>query len=89
MEGFKEFEQLKAADSQTIDDHTVVTKPKQFTLAETHDRGRVWDVNNPRAQLIHRRIAKMIAVDCQPFSIVQDKGFMQLLKTLEPRYKFI
>ena len=28
----------------------------------------------------------MMALDCQPFSIVQDDGFTRLLKTLEPRY---
>ena len=28
----------------------------------------------------------MVATDCQPLSIVYDKGFKSLLKTLEPRY---
>ena len=28
----------------------------------------------------------MIAVDSQPFSIVEDHGFSNLLKTIEPRY---
>ena len=29
----------------------------------------------------------MIAVDCQPFSIVDDAGFQHLIHSLEPRYK--
>ena len=28
----------------------------------------------------------MIALDCQPFSVVQDVGFVRLLSTLQPRY---
>ena len=28
----------------------------------------------------------MIALDCQPFSVVDDAGFIRLLKALEPRY---
>ena len=64
----------------------MIPKPKQLTLEETKDRAKVWDINDPRAQLVHRRIAEMMALDCQPFSIVQDDGFTRLLKTLEPRY---
>ena len=28
----------------------------------------------------------MIALDCQSFSVVDDAGFIRLLKALEPRY---
>ena len=28
----------------------------------------------------------MVALDCQPFSIVQDTGFLRLMKEVEPRY---
>lgn len=40
-----------------------------------------------RAQQITRAIAIMIAKDFQPYSIVKDKGFRNLLNLLEPRYK--
>ena len=35
----------------------------------------------------HRKIAEMVALDKQPFSIVKDSGFKALLMALlEPRY---
>lgn len=34
---------------------------------------------------ITRSIAKMIALDCQPFSIVTDEGFITLMKVAKPR----
>ena len=43
-------------------------------------------VNNPHAQQIHQRITEMIALDSQPFSMVDDPGFTQLVRELEPRY---
>ena len=33
------------------------------------------------------KIGEMIAVDCQPLSIVSDPGFVRLLGTVEPRYQ--
>lgn len=36
---------------------------------------------------IHQAIAEMIALDEQPFSIVEDNGFLHYTRTLEPRYK--
>ena len=46
----------------------------------------MWDINDPRAQRVHRLIGEMIAIDTQPFSIVENEGFTNLLKALEPRY---
>lgn len=36
--------------------------------------------------LISEAIAKMIVCDLQPVSIVENKGFRELLQLLEPRY---
>ena len=48
---------------------------------------KLLDVNHPRAQIIHKvRIGKLIAVDLQPFFIVENYGFSNHLKTIEPRY---
>ena len=35
---------------------------------------------------MHKRIGEMIALDFQPFAIVEDEGFKHLLNILEPRY---
>ena len=49
-------------------------------------RMRNWDISDPRAQAVHFRIAEMIALDYQPFSLVDDVGFSRLIGALEPRY---
>ena len=59
----------------------------QLTLQATEQRTSVWGINDPRALCIHKKIGEVIAVDNQPFSLVEDIGFTCLLHTLEPRYK--
>ncbi|XP_076301646.1 zinc finger BED domain-containing protein 4-like [Lasioglossum baleicum] len=44
------------------------------------------DSNSTRAKAITTAIALMIIRDCQPFCIVNDSGFKNLIKLLEPRY---
>ena len=46
-----------------------------------------WASDNSRAKAIHAAIGKMIAVDLQPYSIVDDTGFSELIQLLERRYK--
>ena len=53
---------------------------------EVQDRGRKWDINDARAQRVHKFVMEMIALDNQPFSLVEDLGFVRLLQLLEPRY---
>lgn len=36
--------------------------------------GKQWDINNLKSLEIHRLIGEFIALDNQPFSIVEDKG---------------
>lgn len=36
---------------------------------------------------INRKVALMIAVDLQPYSFVEDKGFLDLMETVAPLYK--
>lgn len=58
----------------------------QKTLEETLDLKKIWDINSSQAQAIHQLIGEMIAVDNQPFSIVEDLGFNRLIKKLKPNY---
>ncbi len=84
-EQYAEFEKQKAGEGQE-EQSTNSAKARQLTLKESDERVRLWDVNDARAHCVHRRIGEMIALDCQPFSVVQDVGFVRLLNTLEPRY---
>ena len=45
-----------------------------------------YDVNDPRAKEKHRGILMMIVTDLQPFSIVNDPGFLHYSKLLDPRF---
>ncbi|KAM3843239.1 zinc finger BED domain-containing protein 4-like [Diretmus argenteus] len=42
--------------------------------------------DDPRAQAITNLITEMMALDDQPFSIVEDRGFVRVIHHLEPRY---
>lgn len=35
---------------------------------------------------MHRKVAEMICLDSQPFSIVEDQGFIRYSRAMEPRY---
>ena len=43
--------------------------------------------DHPTAQKITILIGEMMALVCQPFSIVKDQGFVSLLNQLQPCYK--
>jgi len=43
-------------------------------------------MNDTRAALVHKKLGEMIALDCQPLSIVEDIGFNHFVKALKPRY---
>ena len=58
----------------------------QRTLQETLNLKKIWDINSSQAKAIHRTIGEMMAVDNQPFSIVEDLGFTRLVKQLMPKY---
>ena len=60
---------------------------RQLSIQESTDRTRVWATNDAKALRVSRKIGEMIAIDCQPLSIVSDREFVHLLKTLEPRYQ--
>lgn len=45
-----------------------------------------YDLNSAKCKRLNEKLAMFIALDCQPFSVVEDKGFRQLLNELDPRY---
>ena len=56
-------------------------------MEDCDDRVKIWDTNDVRSQRITRYIGEMFCLDFQPFSIVEDVGFIRLMKAIEPRYK--
>ena len=58
---------------------------KQPTVEESLENSS-YPPNSSQYVSITRSIAKMIALDCQPFSIVTDEGFKTLMQVAKPRY---
>jgi len=57
---------------------------RQLTLHG--EKVKQWDINDSRAALVHKKLGEMIALDCQPLTIVEDIRFNCFVKALEPRY---
>jgi hypothetical protein len=43
--------------------------------------------DHPRARQLTKAITRMIAIDSQPYSVVDDRGFRELMSVAEPRYR--
>ena len=74
--------EAKAASDEAIRQNLSSGKPsasakQQQTLKESFERVKLWDLKEPRAEAIHVKIMNMIALDCRPFSIVEDTGFRE------------
>ena len=77
-------EQYSEMDTQTIlpKNETPMQKKKnimekQFTLMESYESTEVWYISHPKSIEIHEKFLKMIALDNQSFSIVEDYGFIE------------
>ena len=60
---------------------------KQLTLQAFVEQSKPWNIYDDKAKRIHKYIGEMIATDLQPFSIVEDIGFIRLLKAICPNYE--
>ena len=61
----------------------------QLSLQQTFTRSTPLQKDGAKAQAITHAIGMMVAVDLRPYSIVENEGFRELLKILEPRYSII
>ncbi|CAL1528105.1 unnamed protein product, partial [Lymnaea stagnalis] len=80
--------ELERARKRSPDDDDSGSQPKlkQPTFFSFIDGKKSFNMNDPRQIKITRLIGEMIALDVQPFSMVTDTGFNQLMNFLEPRY---
>jgi len=47
----------------------------------------LYNETDARKQKLDKLVAFLVAKDLQPFSVVNDKGFQDLIHTLDPKYK--
>lgn len=47
----------------------------------------LWPKNHPESVKLSKKLAEMIAMDYQPYSIVEDKGFINLMNCAAPKFK--
>ena len=74
QDNYKEYEKQKVLKVMQANQEQAASKgiSRQLSLEESSQYGQLWDINDPCAQCIHRRISKTIPVDCQPFLTMQD-----------------
>ncbi|XP_061127704.1 zinc finger BED domain-containing protein 4-like [Syngnathus typhle] len=80
--------QLKRAAATENPAATPTPRPRyQSTLEAAFQKGKTYPDDSPRAGNITDLIAKMICLDLQPISIVEDRGFNALMKYVDPSFK--
>lgn len=57
-----------------------------FFFQEAVNRGRRWGRDHIKSKELDMRIAEMICVDNQPFTVLEDVGFQRLMKLACPLY---
>lgn len=78
--------ELSKAVKRKADEASDQPPLKQLTIRTTESATvALFPPNCGQSLPITQSIAKMIALDCQPFSIVDDEGFKTLMKTAKPR----
>lgn len=89
---------LKTAGNTTnLIDHLRHVHPDRLQVEKNHEATSLdifvdrapsyYNSDSARKCQIDKKVMNMIAVDVQPFSCVEDEGFIELLKELDPRYK--
>ena len=73
---FCEKEATKQKETRAVNAHaSVQASLKQITLQGLEERRKPFSPDHPHAKELTYRAAEIIAIDLQPFSIVEDVGF--------------
>nr|XP_012563472.1 unnamed protein product [Hydra vulgaris] len=63
------------------------TNTVQSNIIQALHKKKQWNIDDHRSIRIHKIIGKLITLDIQPFSIVEDTGLNELIKDAYPNYK--
>ncbi|XP_051811092.1 zinc finger BED domain-containing protein 4-like [Acanthochromis polyacanthus] len=61
-------------------------KTSMQPLLRSFNKAKAFNSDHPKVKEINKKIIEFIALDNQPFSVVEDAGFRRLMMHLEPRY---
>ena len=82
----KKYEAEKAAEVETFKSQELSRKQQLLEDCCGSTSLKKWGIKSPCAQKVTKKIGRMIALDNDPFSLVEDVGFLRLMQQLEPRY---
>ncbi|XP_065658221.1 zinc finger BED domain-containing protein 4-like isoform X2 [Hydra vulgaris] len=88
----KEFElvgEKKVQSFPSISETSVAstTNTVQSNIIQALNKKKLWNIDDHGSIQIHKIIGKLITLDIEPFSIVEDTGFNELIKDAYPNYK--
>lgn len=69
-----------------VDDSLVPGTGQQPTIQQILQKQKTWEPSSKQAQKITRTICEMMAIDAEPFGIVEREGFRKLMSVLAPQY---
>ena len=61
----------------------------QLSNQQTFSRNKPLEKGSVKAKAITNAIGRMVAIDLRPYSVVENEGFRELLRLLEPRYSIV
>ncbi|XP_025263095.1 LOW QUALITY PROTEIN: zinc finger BED domain-containing protein 4 [Camponotus floridanus] len=65
------------------------SKSYQPTLQYLIKKKEMWSLDDPKALNITKKICEMMALDAEPFALVERKGFQRLMNYLAPQYPLL
>ena len=77
---------IDAKDKVEVQKVEVEKRKLQPTIAQFQESKRKYPDDSNRKQEIDRLVLRMMVRDLQPFSVVEDEGFKDLIRGLDPRY---
>ena len=84
---FTNFQKESKEKKDTDATQSTATIPRPATIEALLDRKQPFQFNDQRALDWNKTIAEFIALDVQPFSVVDNLGFRRIMAKAEPRYK--
>ena len=80
----KEFKEFSSMEVEKVKEKE--KGKRQATVNGLFERQRPYSLDHYKSKALSYRIAEMMAVDLQPFSLVEDPGFCRLMREADPQY---